>query len=241
MPYPHLDHFAFPPPVRRRCVVSSMGTAAAGALPLWSAQQADRATQAIPARPARSTMRLTSRAGVAGAWRAAPWFGDGPCRENPHACHVQRRAAPRSCCHGGPGAPAAVAGLPHHPHRAAGAAHVPGLRGSLRPQAGRLFAADAGGRQPGHQSTPDRRRAACLGAESGHRGGPSGEAAPAAAGAWAPGPSHAASVLDRHRGQLLAQAEAEVLGMEQQLSVVLGPSEAPLLRALDRLDRLDTL
>ena len=40
---------------------------------------------------------------------------------------------------------------------------------------------------------------------------------------------------------LLAQAEAEVLGMEQQLSVVLGPSEAPLLRALDRLDRLDTL
>lgn len=40
---------------------------------------------------------------------------------------------------------------------------------------------------------------------------------------------------------LLAQAEAEVLRMEQQLSVVLGPSEAPLLRALDRLDRLDTL
>ncbi|MCF6023015.1 MarR family transcriptional regulator, partial [Xanthomonas perforans] len=39
---------------------------------------------------------------------------------------------------------------------------------------------------------------------------------------------------------LLAAAEAEVLRMEQQLSAVLGSSEAPLLRALDRLDRLDT-
>ncbi len=39
---------------------------------------------------------------------------------------------------------------------------------------------------------------------------------------------------------LLSAAEAEVLRMEQQLSVVLGSSEAPLLRALDRLDRLDT-
>ncbi|KTF36428.1 MarR family transcriptional regulator, partial [Xanthomonas vesicatoria] len=40
---------------------------------------------------------------------------------------------------------------------------------------------------------------------------------------------------------LLTDAEAEVLRMEQQLSAVLGTSEAPLLRALDRLDRLDTL
>nr|WP_172453250.1 MarR family transcriptional regulator [Xanthomonas arboricola] len=38
---------------------------------------------------------------------------------------------------------------------------------------------------------------------------------------------------------LLSAAEAEVLRMEQQLSAVLGSSEAPLLRALDRLDRLD--
>ena len=38
----------------------------------------------------------------------------------------------------------------------------------------------------------------------------------------------------------LAAAEAEVLRMEQQLSAVLGSSEAPLLRALDRLARLDT-
>ncbi|OAX87272.1 MarR family transcriptional regulator [Xanthomonas nasturtii] len=40
---------------------------------------------------------------------------------------------------------------------------------------------------------------------------------------------------------LLTAAEAEVLRMEQQLSAMLGSSEAPLLRALDRLDRLDTL
>ncbi|KAB7769691.1 MarR family winged helix-turn-helix transcriptional regulator [Xanthomonas maliensis] len=39
---------------------------------------------------------------------------------------------------------------------------------------------------------------------------------------------------------VLAQAEQQVLRMEQQLSAVLGVSEAPLLRALDRLDRLDT-
>ncbi|QBN70811.1 MarR family winged helix-turn-helix transcriptional regulator [Xanthomonas oryzae] len=37
---------------------------------------------------------------------------------------------------------------------------------------------------------------------------------------------------------LLTAAEAEVRRMEQQLSAVLGSSEAPLLRALDRLDRL---
>ncbi|WDN19363.1 MarR family transcriptional regulator [Xanthomonas oryzae] len=39
---------------------------------------------------------------------------------------------------------------------------------------------------------------------------------------------------------LLTAAEAEVRRMEQQLSAVLGSSEAPLLRALDRLDRLDS-
>ncbi|MCC4585749.1 MarR family transcriptional regulator [Xanthomonas melonis] len=38
---------------------------------------------------------------------------------------------------------------------------------------------------------------------------------------------------------LLTDAEAQVLRMERQLSAMLGSSEAPLLRALDRLDRLE--